>query len=105
MTRKTLAKFIKQRLLGDTGNVDDIDAAIDLALRGIALAVTEGNSITLSNFGTFTLKYKGPNRGYNCKKHCFQDIPPRIVPHLKISRMWKAQAMDYYHQTMSQPTE
>lgn len=63
MDRRTLARLVAERVDGLT--VRMASAAVDAAFEVIAETLEEGESVTLSNFGTFKTRHRKSRQTYH----------------------------------------
>ena len=91
VTRADLAEAVYRRLgLSRT----ESSAMVEMVLQEIGNAITSGDSVKLSSFGSFIVREKGERIGRNPKTGREVPIPPRRVTVFKPSNIMKQRIND-----------
>jgi len=91
VTRADLAEAVYRRLgLSRT----ESSAMVEMVLQEIGNAITSGDSVKLSSFGSFIVRDKGERIGRNPKTGREVPIPPRRVTVFKPSNIMKQRIND-----------
>ena len=91
VTRADLAEAVYRRLgLSRT----ESSAMVEMVLQEICNAITSGDSVKLSSFGSFVVREKGERIGRNPKTGREVPIPPRRVTVFKPSNIMKQRIND-----------
>ena len=96
VTRADLAEAVYRRLgLSRT----ESSAMVEMVLQEISNAITSGDSVKLSSFGSFVVREKGERIGRNPKTGREVPIPPRRVTVFKPSNIMKQRINDSLSKT------
>jgi nucleoid DNA-binding protein len=66
-----------------------IEDVIEQLFYNIALALSEGEKVKFSGFGTFEPKQRAARTGRNLRNNTVVSIPSRIVPYFKAGKFLK----------------
>ena len=68
----------------------DAEQAVEIILENISMAISEGRSVEIRGFGTFSTRERQPRTTVNPKTGKTMDIPARKTAHFTMSQSLKA---------------
>jgi len=81
---------IVTNISGKTGIVrKDVALAVDAFLESVIDSLKEGKHIEIRGFGTFNIRERKPHLGRNPKSGIKVEVPARITPTFKFSKLLK----------------
>lgn len=82
--------------LAERANIPKVRAAsyINILTDAIQQALTSGEKVTISDFGTFSVSSRKPFRGHNPKNGEVIQVPPRRIPVFRAGKRLKSALND-----------
>ena len=82
--------------LAARANIPKVRAAayINILTETIQSALTDGEKVTISDFGTFSVSSRKPFQGHNPKNGSVIEVPPRKIPVFRAGKRLKTALND-----------
>ncbi len=80
----------------------DVDWAVKIMMEQMSETLAEGRRIEIRDFGSFSLRHRGPRTGRNPKTGEAVSLPDRHIPHFKSGKALRERVQAAYERAQKQ---